>query len=573
MGIAGNQAYWEAQAEGTVLLDMTIGEMFDAAVRAAGDREAVVYDYPELGLAMRLSYRQLDDAVRQLAKSMMALGVEPGDKVAVLAPNLPQWLFLEVALAKIGAVLVTVNTGYKQAELAYLLENGDIKVLFTVASYRGNSFQASLHGIVPELRHCADPVRRHLRSKALPCLRQVVMLEDEGDFPGALPYRALLGLAGQVTDAQLAQRQAAVRPQDVAQIQYTSGTTGHPKGVMLTHHSTLNNAMLTSRRLPFGEAERFLCCMPLFHTAGCVVNVLSTLLNRGTLIMALWFDARKMLELIHAERPTIINMVPTMLIALLNDEGFQAGRYDTGSIRKMMTGGTSIPVVLIEEVARRIGGNPTIVLGLTETSPIVCATLADDSFEQKSSTVGKPLPHTSVRIVEPETGRVAALGETGEIQVKGYLLMKGYYRMPDKTAQAIDAQGWFQTGDLGSMDAEGYVRVIGRVKDMIIRGGENIYPVEIEEFLLRHEQVAEAAVVGVPDAYMGEETVAIVRLAPGAGLDEEALRAYCRAGISRYKVPKYYLFVASFPLTPSGKFKKNELRRYAAQQLGLTSLD
>ena len=568
MGIVDNRAYWQAETEGVALLDTTIGDMFDATVQAAADREAVVYGYPELGLEMRLSYRQLHEVVQQLAKGVMALGVQAGDKVAVLAPNLPQWLFLEFALAKIGAVLVTVNTGYKQAELAYLLKNGDIKVLFAVESYRNNSFLESLYRIAPELRQCADPINQPLQSEALPRLRQVVILDDH-DHAGCLRYQQVVDLGAQVGDAELAARQAAVRPHDVAQIQYTSGTTGHPKGVMLSHHSTLNNAMLTSRRLPFGPAERFLCCMPLFHTAGCVVNILSTVLNRGTMIVALWFDARKMLELIHAERPTILNMVPTMLIAMLNDEQFQQGKFDTGSVEKVMTGGTSIPVVLMEEVSRRIGGSPAIVLGLTETSPIVCETSEDDTFELKSSTVGKPLPHTSVRIVNPETGDIAGFDEAGEIQVKGYLLMKGYYMMPDKTAQAVDEDGWFRTGDLGGMDAQGYVRVIGRVKDMIIRGGENVYPVEIEEFLLRHEHVEEAAVVGVPDDYMGEEAVAVVRRTPGSGLDEEALRAYCRDGMSRYKVPKYYLFVESFPLTPSGKFKKNELRRMAAQQLGL----
>jgi len=572
MGIVDNRAYWQAETEGVALLDTTIGDMFDATVQAAADREAVVYGYPELGLEMRLSYRQLHEVVQQLAKGVMALGVQAGDKVAVLAPNLPQWLFLEFALAKIGAVLVTVNTGYKQAELAYLLKNGDIKVLFAVESYRNNSFLESLYRIAPELRQCADPINQPLQSEALPRLRQVVILDDH-DHAGCLRYQQVVDLGAQVGDAELAARQAAVRPHDVAQIQYTSGTTGHPKGVMLSHHSTLNNAMLTSRRLPFGPAERFLCCMPLFHTAGCVVNILSTVLNRGTMIVALWFDARKMLELIHAERPTILNMVPTMLIAMLNDEQFQQGKFDTGSVEKVMTGGTSIPVVLMEEVSRRIGGSPAIVLGLTETSPIVCETSEDDTFELKSSTVGKPLPHTSVRIVNPETGDIAGFDEAGEIQVKGYLLMKGYYRMPDKTAQAVDEDGWFRTGDLGGMDAQGYVRVIGRVKDMIIRGGENVYPVEIEEFLLRHEHVEEAAVVGVPDDYMGEEAVAVVRRTPGSGLDEEALRAYCRDGMSRYKVPKYYLFVESFPLTPSGKFKKNELRRLAARQLGLSVAD
>ena len=568
MGIVDNHAHWQAESEGVTLLDTTIGDMFDETVRAATDKEAVVYDYPELGLEMRLTYGQLHDIVQQLAKGLIALGVAPGDKVAVLAPNLPQWLFLEFALAKIGAVLVTVNTGYKQAELAYLLKNGDIKVLFSVESYRNNSFLASLYGIVPELRHCADPIAQPMNSQALPRLRQVVML-TEGQFEGCLSYQQVFNLGAQISDKQLAERQAGVHAHDVVQIQYTSGTTGHPKGVMLSHHSTLNNAMLTSRRLPFGPDERFLCCMPLFHTAGCVLNVLSTVLHRGTLVMALWFDARKMLELIHAERATILNMVPTMMIALLNDEQFQQGRFNTSSVKKALTGGTSIPVVLMEEVSRKIGASPAIVLGLTETSPTVCETSEEDTFEIKSSTVGTPLPHTSVRIINPETGEVSGFDEAGEIQVKGYLLMKGYYQMPDKTAETIDADGWLHTGDLGCMDAQGYVRVIGRVKDMIIRGGENIYPVEIEEFLLRHPHVEEAAVVGVPDDYMGEESVAIVRSSPGAALDAEILRTYCRDGMSRYKGPKYYLFVESFPLTTSGKFKKNELRAWAARELGL----
>lgn len=569
MGVAKDRAVWTAETDNVELLDLTIGDMFDQGAEAVPEREAVVYKYPELGMDLRLDYRSFQAEVNKLAKGIIALGIEGGDKVAVLAPNIPEWLLLEIALAKVGAVLVTVNTGYRAAELEYLLRNGDIHTLFTVDKYRKSSFIEALDGLLPELRECRDPTRDLLRTRALPRLRRVVMMRCESSYAGCLPFDQVLELGTAISDEQLRARQASVKPHDVAQIQYTSGTTGHPKGVMLTHHSTLNNALLTARRAGLADGERFLASMPLFHTAGCVVNVLSTLLHRGTLIMAVYFDARKMLELIDAEKPSIINMVPTMLIAMLGDPLFQQGRFNTRSITKMLTGGTSIPVVLIDEVHKRIGGNPMIVLGLTETSPIVCQTLPDDSFELKSTTVGQPLPHTSVKVVDQETGEVLGFDQPGELLVKGYLLMQGYYLMPEKTAETIDAQGWLHTGDLGMMDKNGYVRVIGRLKDMIIRGGENIYPVEIEEFLLGHESVEQAAVVAVPDEYMGEEAAAILRLAQGASLDEAVLREYCRARISRHKVPKYFLFVDEFPLTASGKFRKNVLREVALQMLGL----
>lgn len=569
MGVAKDKAVWTAEADGVELLDLTIGDMFDQGARAVPDREAVVYNYPELGIDLRLDYRSFQAEVNSLAKGLIALGIEAGDKVAVLAPNIPEWLLLELALAKVGAVLVTVNSGYRSAELEYLLHNGDVHTLFTVEKYRKSSFIDALNDLLPELRACRDPARDVLQTRTLPCLRRVVLMRSEVRHAGCLPFEEVLALGSSVSDEQLQIRQSRVQPHDVVQIQYTSGTTGHPKGVMLTHYSTLNNALLTARRAGLADGERFLASMPLFHTAGCVVNVLSTLLHRGTLIMALYFDARKMLELIDAEKPSIINMVPTMLIAMLSDPLFQEGRFDTSSITKMLTGGTSIPVVLMEEVHKRIGGNPMIVLGLTETSPIVCQTLPDDSFELKSATVGQPLPHTSVKVVDQVSGETLGFDQPGELLVKGYLLMQGYYLMPEKTAETIDVQGWLHTGDLGTMDKNGYVRVIGRLKDMIIRGGENLYPVEIEEFLLQHESIEQAAVVAVPDEYMGEEAAAVLRLVEGSSLDEAVLRDYCRARISRHKVPKYFLFVDEFPLTASGKFRKNVLREVALKMLGL----
>lgn len=555
MAIRGEASVWDAEAEGFELLEMTLGDLLDRQAQAFGDQDAVVYHYPEDGLELRLDYRGLRERVDAVAKGLIALGVQAGDKVAVLATNLPEWLLLELAVPKIGAILVTVNTNVRSSELDYLLRQAEVHTLVLMAAHRGNAYYAALADLVPELAARAPSLP--LASAAFADLRQVVLIGADRGCAGTMCFDDMVALGQRVPDAVLAQRQAAVTPDDVSQIQFTSGTTGAPKGAMITHRGTINNARLFGARAGFRAGDRMVTAMPFFHTAGNVVDVLGLLSHGGTLVKAIQFEPLKLLQLVAQERATILHGVPTMLIAMLQHP--QAGAFDTRSLRLVLSGGTPIPVPLLEQVRRQFGADPVIGFGMTEASPMVTGTLASDSFELKSATVGKPLAHVAVQIVDAGNQPVA-LGQVGELLIKGFGVMKGYYKMPDKTAQAIDAQGWLHSGDLATMDAQGYIRIAGRIKDMIIRGGENVYPAEVESFLLRHPAIEQAQVVGIPDPYMGEESAAFIQCRAGHALDEEAVQAYCRAHIGRHKLPKYIRFVDSYPLTPSGKVKKFDLR-------------
>ena len=568
MGIRSDRAIWEAESEGLELIDPTIGDLLDQQAASRPDYEAVVYRYPELGLDLRLTHREYRDEVNRLAKGLLALGIEKGEHVAVWATNVPEWLMMMMALAKIGAVMVTVNTNYRAAELEYVLRQGDVSTLAMIAAYRDNSFLDAIHSVAPELKNITNPVREELRCANLPRLKRVILV---GDTPqaGLLPYSQVVAMGGSLSDEVLQARQSSVAPHDVAQIQYTSGTTGFPKGAMLTHHGVVNNALLSSVRWGIAADDRLVTPMPFFHVAGCILHALGALTRGATLIPMIVFDPAKQLELIAAERATYSGGVPTMLIAMLNHPRFQAGEFDLSSLRQIGSGGSPVPVVLMEQVKARMGADVAIVFGQTEASPIITQTLPSDSFELKSATVGIPQPHTEVKIVNTQTGEPASFGEAGELLARGYLVMKGYYKRPDKTAETIDADGWLHTGDLATMNEKGHVNIVGRVKEMAIRGGENLFPAEIEAFLMRHPKVAEAQVVGVPDAFMGEELCALVRLKPDERADEEDLREYCRANISRQKVPKYIRFVTGFPLTASGKVKKFELREQLIKELGL----
>jgi fatty-acyl-CoA synthase len=476
-------------------------------------------------------------------------------------------VLLEMALPKAGAVLVTVNTNLRRDELEYLLRQADVHTLVLMEEHRGNAYLQSLREIVPELDAIEDPVRDEVRSARLPAFRRAVLIGD-AERRGLVPCARLAACGQAVSDAALAARQAGVQPCDVSQIQFTSGTTGAPKGALITHHGTINNARLVALRARLGEDDRYLTAMPLFHTAGNVVDQLSMLVTGGTVIKAIQFDARKMLELARSERATVMDAVPTMIIAMLHEQQQRPADHDVSSLRRVITGGTPIPVALMEQVRAAWGAEPTIVFGMTEGSPIVTQTLPEDPFELRSATVGVPLPFTEVRIAGPE-GATAALGEAGELLVRGYNVMQGYYAMPEQTAKAIDAEGWLHSGDLASMDERGYVRIVGRLKDMYIRGGENVYPAEVEGFLMRHPKVRQAEVVGVPDAMMGEEGAAVLLLKDGETMTEDELRDHCRRHLSRHKVPKYFRFVEALPLTPSGKVKKFELRAGLVRELGL----
>ncbi len=569
MAVKGDRAIWEAESEGLELLNLTIGDVFDQQVRARPDKEALVYNYPERGLNLRLSFSQYQAVVDQLAKGLLALGIEKGEHVAVWAPNLPEWIFLQIALARVGAVMVTVNTAYRTSEVEYVLRQGDITTLFLVEEYRGNPYLNSIYSIAPEIKNLADPVREQLHSATLPRLKRVVLI-GETPQPGVLLYSQVVALGDQISGETLRQRQASVTPQDVAMIMYTSGTTGFPKGAMLTHYNIINTMKAVGRGKDYSQ-ERYVSPMPLFHIAGSNFVIFS-LMTGMTMIPLIAFDPVKELELLAQEKGTCSFCVPTMLIAMLNHPRFLAGEFDLSSLSFIYTGGTPIPVALMEQVKARLGADCRIFFGMTESTGAGTVTLDDDSFELKSSTVGIPAPHVEIKIVDPTTGEPVGFGQRGELLIRGFPVMKGYYNMPEKTAETIDTGGWLHTGDQATMNAHGYVNIVGRVKDMIIRGGENIYPAEIEQFLMRHPKVADAQVIGVPDAVMGEEMVAVVRLKPNETLTEEELRDYSRANISRHKVPKYIKFVTEYPMTASGKIKKFELRAQLIHDLGLDEL-
>jgi len=571
MGLKSDRALWEAESRGIELIDFTIGELFDRQCDLRPNKEALVYSYPEIGLDLRLTYRQYKEKVDRLAKGLLALGIQKGEHVAVWASNVPEWVFLEIALAKIGAVLVTVNTNCRVSEIEYVLRQGDITTLFMIEEFRDNSYLESLYRIAPELKDLTDPIQERLQSAALPVLKRVVLIQDRA-HPGMMLYSQVEALAEGISDETLTERQEGLDPHDVIQMQYTSGTTGFPKGVMLTHYGINNQAHVSCLIGNLRSEERYVTAMPLFHIAGSLGAVMFSVYLGCTLIPLISFDPAKELELMAQEKATFSFNVPTMLVAMLNHPRFLAGEFDLSSLREIITGATPVPVVLMEDVRAKMGADCTIVFGLTESTGTVTETVQTDSFELKSSTVGIPHPHMDIKIADPLTGQPVGFGESGELMARGFLVMRGYYNMPDRTAEAIDAEGWLHTGDLATMNSAGYVNIVGRVKDMIIRGGENIYPAEIESFLMRHSDIAEAQVVGLPDSFMGEEVAAVIRIKPGAVADEEAVRQYCRDGISRHKIPKYIRFMTSFPLTSSGKVKKFELKEQLINELGLDDI-
>lgn len=555
---------WEPEAFGEDLIDWTVGQLIDQQARDYRDRDAVVYRYPEQGIDIRWTYGQLKERVDRLARGLLALGIGLGDKVAVLATNLPEWILMELATGKIGAVLVTVNTNSRRQELDYALRQADVHTVVFMRSWRDNDYLATLTDLVPEFMARADAAAP-VQSTAFPSLRHAFLMDGLA-VSGIDTLARLEALAERIPVEALAARQAQVKPQDVFQIQFTSGTTGNPKGAMITHHAAINNGRLFASRAGFKFDDRLLSAMPLFHTAGNVMEVMGVLTNGAALIKAISFDAHKMLELLDHERATILSAVPTMVIAMLQRHEECGRSFNTSALRFVISGGTPIPVPMMEQVQAVFGAQPVIGFGMTETSPMVTGTLSEDSFALKSATVGIPLAHTGVKVANSE-GRPVPQGEAGELCIRGYLVTKGYYKEPGKTAETIDAEGWLHSGDLATMDASGYVRIVGRIKDMIIRGGENIYPAEVENFLMRHPAVKQAQVVGVPDAYMGEEAAAFVQLREGMVLSDDELRDYCKRNIARHKVPKYFRFVTDFPLTPSGKVKKFELRAQMVTQI------
>jgi fatty-acyl-CoA synthase len=565
-------SYWQAESEGVDLLETTIGDLLDRRAEELSTQEAVVYScYPEFGdaLNIRWTYQEYRERANQVARGLMALGLKKGDHIAVWAVNLPEWLLLEMAAAKAGLVLVTVNPVLRAHEVEYILKQGDVQALFFMAKIRD-------HDCLATVRSMTTPgaYKGEVSSEQLPLLRSVCLLgappADLGEHDGWRPalFREMVAGGGAVSEEVLRERQASVKPADAAMLLYTSGTTGFPKGAMLSHRAVINDMLLIMRRTSNAvePGDRYCLPMPFFHIGGAGI-VVYIIVAKMVLHPLITFDALKMLHIIHKEGCHMSFAVPTMLIALLQHPEFETHRPT--SLKIVASGAAPVPVSLMEQVKERMGTDIVIVFGQTEATGVIAQTLPADTFERRAATVGIPFPHVDVKIIHPAKGDLVPCGERGELCCRGFLVMLGYYKMPEKTAQAIDAEGWLHTGDLATMDAQGYINIVGRLKDMVIRGGENLFPAEIEQFLIRYPKVADVQVVGVPDAFFGEELLAVVIPKAGEPLTEQELRDYCQGQISHQKIPRYFQFVDAYPLTASGKVQKFVLRDRAIKALGL----
>lgn len=532
--------------------DVTVGQLLSRLAESLPDHEALVYSDRHL----RFTFRELETEARLIACGLLGIGVRRGDRVAVWATNVPEWIVLQFALAKIGAILVTVNTSLRAREIEYLLRQSETSTLFTIAGFRDVDY-------IEELR-AAGAIGSD-RSARLPHLQRVIFIGGSCP-PDAGPYHQLRDLAASLPDSELEKCERTVHVDDVINMQYTSGTTGFPKGVMLSSRNIVNNGYWIGEGLGYTPDDRLCLCVPLFHCFGCVLGVLAAFTHGTGLYPIESFDPLRVLETVDRERCTALYGVPTMFLAELDHPEF--ARFDTTSLRTGIMAGALCPEPLMRRVIDQMKMRElTIVYGLTETSPGLTQTPRTADLVERTQTVGRVLPEVEVRIVDPHTGRDCPPGVDGELWAKGYVVMKGYYRMPDATAAAITPDGWLKSGDQASIDAEGRVRITGRIKDIIIRGGENVAPKEVEDVLRNHPAIADASVYAVKSEFFGEEVAAALKLKPGATVDSEEVRDFCRERLARFKTPRFIRIVDAFPLTASGKIQKFRLREMHEAEL------
>jgi fatty-acyl-CoA synthase len=540
------------------LSDRTIGEWLEHWANTTPDKEFLVYSDRDL----RFTWLEFNRRVDNMAKGLLSIGVKSGTHVGIWATNVPDWLTFLYAGAKIGAVLVTVNTNYKQNELEYLVKDSDIQTLCITEGTFDSSYIDMVYTMLPELR---ESQRGYLHSERFPELRNVVYIGQE-KYRGMYNTAEMLLLGSTVDDDRLTQVKSLVNCHDTVNMQYTSGTTGFPKGVMLTHHNIANNGLFTGEGMHFTADDKLCCCVPLFHCFGVVLATMNVLTHGCTQVMVEKFDPLVVLASIHKERCTALYGVPTMFISEMNHPMFDL--FDLTSLRTGIMAGSLCPVEVMRAVTDKMHLTYiTSVYGLTESSPGMTHSVIEDSFEARCTTVGRDYPFTEVSIRNPETGEECPVGTQGEFCCRGYLVMKGYYKNPQATAEVIDADGWLHSGDLGIKDGDGYYRVTGRIKDMIIRGGENIYPREIEEFLYSLEGVRDVQVAAVPSQKYGEEVGAFIIVKEGVTLTEDIVKDFCRGKIARHKIPKYVFFVSEFPMTGSGKIQKFKLKELSLRLL------
>ena len=556
-----------SQAQGATdvpLIEQTIGAFFDAMVARQPEHEALV----SVHQGRRYTYRGLQQAAHQLASALLRQGLQPGDRVGIWSHNNAEWVLMQLATAQVGLVLVNINPAYRTSEVEYALNKVGCKLLVTMAQFKTSDYLGMLRELAPEWAHGQPGA---LQAQQLPNLRTVVWIDEAGqgtDEPGLLRFSALLA-QGDATDPRVAQVAATLKATDPINIQFTSGTTGFPKGATLTHRNILNNGFFIGECMQLTPADRLCIPVPLYHCFGMVLGNLACFTHGSTIVYPNdGFDALTVLQTVQDERCTGLHGVPTMFIAELDHPRFK--EFDLSTLRTGIMAGSPCPTAVMQRVVSDMHlSQITIAYGMTETSPVSCQSSTDTPLDKRVSTVGTVQPHLEVKIVNPDSGEVVAPGQSGELCTRGYSVMHGYWDDPAKTAEAIDAEGWMHTGDLATMDAEGYVNIVGRIKDLVIRGGENIYPREIEEFLYRHPAIQDVQVVGVPDAKYGEELCAWVIVKPAQTLDEDAVRAFCKGQIAHYKVPRHIRFVEAFPMTVTGKIQKFKIREAMKDQLGL----
>ncbi len=548
------------------LIGKTIGDWLDEVAGEFAANDALVSAFEN----QRFTYSALVNEVNRCARALMALGVQKSDRVGIWSTNGAAWVLVQFGTAKIGAVLVNINPAYQFQELKFALEQSECNVLISGDGFKDADYTAMLHQLIPELV-CADP-HKDLHCETFPHLRRLVFLDEAGgrkSGAGMLCWSELLTWASRVPPGLLAERQASLEFDDVINIQYTSGTTGFPKGAMLTHHNILNNAFWAGERMRFTHRDRLCIPVPFYHCFGMVLGTLTCVAHGATIVLpAPHFSPLHTLQSVEQERCTALHGVPTMFIAELDHPRFR--EFDLSSLRTGIMAGAPCPVEVMKRVVTEMHCREiTIACGMTETSPVCNMTKADDPIELRVSTVGQVMPHQEQKIIDPATGQILPRGQPGELCYRGYQVMRGYYNNPEGTNRTIDEAGWLHGGDLAVMDDQGYVRITGRLKDMICRGGEKIFPREVEEFLFTHPKIAEAYVIGVPDTYYGEQLVAWVKVKEGATLNAADVQAFCRGQIMDYKIPRHVKFVTEFPATMTGKVQKFRMREISTRELRL----
>ena len=546
------------------MIEKTLGGMLDGLAANYPDSVAIKYttrDYQK-------SWSELNERCNAVAKGLLNLGIRKDDKVAIWATNVPEWYEILFASAKIGAILVTVNTNYKEFELEYLLKQSDTKMLVMIDGVKNNSYIDTIDKLIPEFRNSKNG---DVDNEKFPFLKKIVYCGDKNSTPrGFMNFEDIAKAGESVTDEQLNEVMNSLNCHDVINMQYTSGTTGFPKGVMLTHYNIINNGKSIGDGMRFTDKDKLLITVPMFHCFGLVLGLMSCITHATTMVPVESFSPTKVMNAITVEKCTAVHGVPTMFIAMLEHPDFS--KYNFSSLRTGIMAGSPCPIKVMRQVVDQMNMKEiTIVFGQTEASPGCTQTTTEDSLEHRVNTVGRVFEGVEAKIVDPATGEEVPCGVAGEFCARGYNIMKGYYKMPEATAEAIDKDGWLHTGDLCTVDEDGYYKVVGRIKDMIIRGGENIYPKEIEEFYYTQPIVKDVQVIGVPSEQYGEEVMAVIILKEGESATPEELRELAKAHLAKHKVPRYIRIVDAFPVTASGKIQKFKMREEAIKLLKLQS--